>query len=359
MRIFALFTRDCLVLICHYIRLRFKSYGALVHENMILRSQLSQYQEQVINGKRPKRRVSHAFRVFMVMMTKLYPDWKSALIIVKPETVIRWQKNWFKFYWWLKSRKRGRPKISMKTIALIKRIHKENPLRSPEKIHEMLVDLNVTDAPAPNTIAKYLPSIRRPPSEKQLQSWRTFLKNENVWSIDFFIAPTIRFQILYVFIIVNHARRRIEQFGVTAHPTAEWVAQQIRNATFDKQPKYLLHDNDSVFTADYFQRFLANRHIKSVRTAYHAPWQNGICERTVGIIRQEILNHIIPINEEHLRKILHQYIFKYYNPHRTHQGLGGQTPYRAKRPSETTMAETSLSSTEILGGLYHTYRKVA
>ena len=361
MKALLLFFRDCAGMVFHCVRLKMKSNDALILEILELRSQLSLFQEQVINGKRPKRRVTPFFRAFMVLMVKLFPGWKSALMAVKPETVIRWHKKGFKLFWRLKSRRPpGRPKISRETIALIKRIHKENPLLSPEKIHELLVNLDVSDAPAPNTIAKYLPSIRKPPSEKQLQSWRTFLKNEKVWSMDFFIVPTLRFQILYVFIVVNHARRRIEQFGVTAHPTAEWVIQQIREATpFGKQPKYLLHDNDSIFTAGSLQGFLANLNIKSVRTAYHSPWQNGICERTVGIIRHEVLDHIIPLNEKHLQHILQQYIHKYYNPHRTHQGIGGQTPDRTQGPPETTMERTYLSSTEVLGGLYHTYTKVA
>ena len=352
---------DCIGYIFQYICLLMKSYNEIACEVMMLRSQLSQYMLQEVNGKRPKCRVTPSFRVLMVIMSKRFAGWKSALVIVKPETVIRWHKNLFKFFWRVKSRRRsGRPKISAQTIALIKRIHKENPLLSPEKIHEKLVSLNVIDAPAPNTIAKYIPSVRKPPSEKQSQSWRTFLKNEGVWSMDFFIVPTLRFEVLYVLIIVSHARRRIEQFGVTTNPTAKWVAQQLRNATpFGRQPKYILHDTDSIFTSERVQRFLSNANIKSVRTAYHSPWQNGICERTVGIIRREVLDHIIPTGEKHLSRILHEYIDKYYNPQRTHQGIGGQTPDRMPPMPETTMAGTSLLSAELLGGLYHTYSKAA
>ena len=344
-----------------YMCLRMKSDRSKDFENLMLRNQLSLFEQQVISGKRPKPRVTPSFRVLMVIISKRFPGWKSALIIVKPETVIRWHKNCFKLFWKSISKKPyGRPIISNQTIALIKRIHKENPLLSPEKIHEQLVKLNIADAPAPNTIAKYFPSIRKFSNEKQLQSWRTFLRNENLWSMDLFVVPTLNFKVLYVFIIISHARRRIEQFGVTANPTATWVVQQIRNAIpFGKQPKYLLHDNDSIFTAEALQSFLSNTNIKSIRTAYRSPWQNGICERTVGIIRQEVLNHIIPINEKHLYGILRQYIYRYYNPHRTHQGIGCQTPDITPCPPKTTVAETELVSTELLGGLYHTYSKVA
>ena len=344
-----------------YMCLGMKSEREKDFEILMLRSQLSQYMLREAKGERPRCRVTPYFRVLMVILSKRFPGWKSALLIVKPETVIHWHKNLFKLIWRIKSRRRpGRPRISAQTIALIKRIHKENPLLSPEKIYEKLVSLNVADAPAPNTIAKYLPSVRKPPSEKQSQSWRTFLKNEGLWSMDFFVVPTLRFELLYVLIIVSHARRRIEHFGVTANPTAAWAVQQIREATpFGKQPKYLLHDNDSIFTAGRLQLFLSNANIKSVRTAYHSPWQNGICERTIGIVRREIIDHIIPTGEKHLWRILHEYIAKYYNPQRTHQGIGGQTPDGMPPMPETLVAGTSLLSTELLGGLYHTYSKAA
>jgi hypothetical protein len=150
-------------------------------EILLLRSQLSLFQQQIENGKRSKPRATAAFRLLTVCLSNWFTNWKSPLMVVKPETVIVWKKNMDKFVWRLKSRKKpGRPKISRQTIALIKRIHKENPLLSPEKIHELLVSKNISDAPAPNTIAKYLPTIRKPPSEKQLQSWRTFIHNHNV-----------------------------------------------------------------------------------------------------------------------------------------------------------------------------------
>ncbi len=216
-----------------------------------------------------------------------FPGWKSALFLVKPETVIGWHRKAFKFYWMIKSKKSGRPKISRQTIALIKRIHKENPLLSPEKIYERLVDLTVIDAPSPNTISKYIPKIRKPPSEKQKQSWKTFLKNhrKEIWAMDFFTVPTLYFKVLYVFILISHDRRKIEHFAVTTNPTSEWVAQQIREATpFGNTPKYLIHDNDTIFTSRELKNFLENANVKAKKTGFKCPWQNGICERTVGIL---------------------------------------------------------------------------
>ena len=332
---------------------------AVARENVFLRNQNSLYQQQVENGKLPKPKATPKFRLLAVIMSKMHKDWKSLMVAFKPETVIRWSHRKYKSFWREKSIP-GRPCISRQTIALIKRIHKDNPLLSPEKIHELLINLNITDAPAPNTIAKYFPVTRRPPSEKQLQSWLTFIKNHNLWSMDFFIIPTIKFQILHVLVIVSNARRKIEHIAVTANPNAIWTAQQIRNATpYGKQPKYLLHDNDPIFKSIYFQNFLSNSNIESIHTAYKSPWQNPIAERMVGIIRQNILNHIIPINEKHLSRILNEYVNDYYNSHRTHQGIGGQTPDKSPVLPETTCAETKLVSTPILGGLYRTYQKVA
>jgi transposase InsO family protein len=136
--------------------------------------------------------------------------------------------------------------------------------------------------------------------------------------------------------------------------------QQIREATpFGKQPKFLLHDNDPVFTADCVQRFLENVNVVSTRTSIRSPWQNGVCERLVGIIRQEVLNHIIPINQTHLERILHVYVNEYYNPYRTHQGIGCETPDISPSQTETKTSEIKLVSKRLLGGLYHTYTRAA
>jgi len=178
--------------------------------------------------------------------------------------------------------------------------------------------------------------------------------------MDFFTVPTLFFKVLYVFIIINHEKRKIEQFGITTNPNLEWVKQQIRNATpFDHKPKYLIHDNDPVFVCDSFQDFLAASDIKSIRTSKGSPWQNGIAERAIGIIRQELLDYIIPFNERHLYRLLNEYINDYYNTHRTHQGIDGKTPIPLPEYLPTEAAKTKLKATPVLGGLYHTYKKIA
>ena len=178
--------------------------------------------------------------------------------------------------------------------------------------------------------------------------------------MDFCIVPTIRFKMLYVFVIISHSRRRLEHVAVTSNPNVSWLKQQIREATpYGHQPKYLLHDNDPLFTSRDFEHFLTHANITSVRTSYRSPWQNAICERMVGILRRELLDHIIPFNETHLRKHVQSYMRDYYNTHRTHQGIGGQTPEISAPPTPTLSKDTKLVAKPILGGLYQTYEKVA
>ena len=239
----------------NFVKTLFKSDLQKDMEILALRSQLAVFQEQLTKQKITRPNVTDRFRRLWVFLSKVYPRWKDALILVKPETVIGWHKRAFKLFWRRKS-KVGRPKISPATIALIKRIHRENPTLSPEKIHERLLDMNIADTPAPNTISKYIRAPHRPSTEKQKQSWKSFLRNQakGTWSMDFAVVPTLLFKPLYVFLIISHGRRKIEHFAVTDHPTAAWVTQHVRNATsFGDQPEYLLHDNDAAFKDQGFQ----------------------------------------------------------------------------------------------------------
>lgn len=172
-----LFIHQWFQFIFSLIQTKFMTQAQKDEEIAALRSQLALFHLKVKSGKMQKPQPTPAFRQIWVLLSKFFPKWKDALMLFKPETVIGWHKTAFKFYWKRKSKKSGRPTISRKTIALIQQIHRENPLLSPEKIHERLVDMNVLDAPAPNTIAKYIKNIRKASSEKQKQSWKTFLKN--------------------------------------------------------------------------------------------------------------------------------------------------------------------------------------
>jgi transposase InsO family protein len=344
------------------IRAYLRRRQSLVLENLALRSQLALFEQQVLAEKRPKPRPTPAFRLLWVFLSSIMPNWESALMLVTPATVIRWHRTWFRWYWRRKSKTRGRPALAKDIIARIKQIHRENPLWSPERIHDQLVQLGLTGVPAPNTIAKYLPTIRKTPDAAKQQSWRTFLANHRrqIWAMDFFMMPTLYFKVLYVLVIISHDRRVIKHIAVTAHPSAEWVAQQLREATpFGEHPRYLIHDNDSIFRSQVVRKFLANAGIQSIRTSYRHPQQNGIAERVVGIIRRELLDYLIPVNEQHLLQILHEYIQQYYHPVRTHQGIKRQTPIPPASPPASADISTPLQAKPLLGGLYHNYKRAA
>ncbi|MEH6948425.1 DDE-type integrase/transposase/recombinase [Bacillus sp. JJ634] len=277
-----------------FLSLFFKSSNDIKLENIAPRSQLALYKQRYEKQKLPKLTPTPAFRQLWVILSKYLVNRKSRLVLVKPETVIKWHRTAFKLHWRRKSSKTGRPKISEETIKLIKRVHHENPLPSPEKIHEKLQLLGIEKPPAPNTIAKYIPSVRKPPTEKQIQSWKTFLKNHQsvTWATDFFTIPTLTFDVLYVLVIIDHQTRKIISFGVTYNPTAQWTIQRFRNATpYGEVPTYLIHDNDTIFRSKIFQRFLASSGITSKKTAYRSPWQNPYAERVIGTIKRELLSN--------------------------------------------------------------------
>jgi transposase InsO family protein len=182
---------------------------------------------------------------------------------------------------------------------------RENPLWGAPHIHGELLKLGIEIGET--TVAKYMVRGRKPPS----QTWRTFLHNhvQALVSVDFLIVPTIRFQVLYVFLVLAHERRRVVHFNVTAHPTAEWTGQQLREAfPFDQVPRYLLRDRDKTF-GDEFRRQLKDMKIQEVLSAPRAPWQRAYVERLIGSIRRECLDHIIVFNEVGLRRTLSVYFF--------------------------------------------------
>ena len=217
-------------------------------------------------------------------------NWKGVfLIIVKPETVIKWHRTAFKFYWKKKSKIKGRPKISPATISLIKKIHKENPVLSPEKIHEKLHILGIENPPAPNTIAKYLPSTRKPPSEKQIQSWKIFLKNHhhNIWATDFlqFLLLLLMCYMYWSSFITKHV-----ESSISMSPLTLLLNGQSNNlgmqTPFGKVPKYLIHDNDPIFCSKSFQDFLTSAEITFKKTAYHFPWQIPMLKESLAQLKE-------------------------------------------------------------------------
>lgn len=186
-------------------------------------------------------------------MSRLCADWRSWLIMVQPETVIGWHRKLFRAFWTWKVRhgKAGRPGIPKDTRELIRRMSRENPTWGAPRIHGELLKIGIEIAES--TVSKYLVRGRRPSS----QTWRTFLQNHisGIVSVDFFTVPTIRFQVLHVFLVLAHERRRIVHVGVTAHPTVEWTVQQLREAfPWATAPRFLLRDRDRIFGREFVEQ---------------------------------------------------------------------------------------------------------
>jgi putative transposase len=259
-------------------------------------------------------------------VNRLWRDWRSALAIVKPETVIAWHRAGFRLFWTWKVRRGqpGRPVLSLEARDLIRKMCRENPGWGAPRIHGELLKLGIDIGES--SVSKYMVHCRKPPS----QTWHTFLDNhaKQLVSIDFFTVPTIRFQVLYVFLVLAHDRRRILHFNVTAHPTAEWTGQQLREAfPFTPLPRYLLRDRDAIFGNDFREQV---RHVGicEVLSAPRSPWQRAYVERVIGSIRRECLDHVIVFHERSLRRtfvrisitiIDREHIFRWGRTHRSRE----------------------------------------
>jgi transposase InsO family protein len=282
-----------------------------------------------------------------------WQDWRSALIIVKPETVIGWHRKGFRLFWTWKSchGRCGRPRVPAETRQLIRRMSRYNPLWGAPRIHGELLKLGIDIGET--SVGKYMVRGSKPPS----QTWRTFLENhvKTLVSIDFLTVPTLRFQILYVFLVLAHDRRRILHFAVTAHPTAEWTAQQLREAfPWDSAPRFLLRDRDRIFGSD-FTKQVEELGIEEVLGAPGAPQQRAYIERVIGTIRRECLDHVIVFDEAMLCRHLKMFV-EYYHETRTHLSLEKDTPAsRSVQPPESG----SVVAVPQVGGLHHRYERRA
>ena len=328
-------------------RVLFRSRRDAALEIIALRQQLA-----VLKRKRPRPRLNRFDRLFWVAMSRAWKRWTEVLVVVKPETVIGWHRSGFRLFWRWRSRSRGgRPRTTAEIRALIRRLAQENPRWGAPKIHGELQKLGF--AISETTVARYLRSIRRRGDAGQ--SWRTFLTNhrEVIVAFDFFTVSTVTFKLLYCFFVVEHGRRRILHSNVTAHPNVEWVVQQLREAFPEAVPyRYVIFDRDAKFNADVLA-FLKATGLEPKRTSVASPWQNGIAERWVGSCRRELLDHVIPINEGHLRRLVREYV-SYYQQDRIHDALAKDTPL--SRPVEIRPnPQAKVKPSPRLGGLHHRY----
>jgi transposase InsO family protein len=334
--------------IATFVHSLFKSRHQLRLENLALRQQLAMLKPSV---KRPQ--VSPADRLFWILFSKYVDGWRTMLHALHPDTVVRWHREGFKHYWTWKSRRQrvGRPPVDKEIRKLIRQMQSANIGWGAPRIHGELLKLGIDISQA--AVSKYMVRQQKPPS----QTWRTFLENhaDCIAGIDFFTVPTATFRILYVFIVLCHDRRHIVHFNVTAHPTARWTAQQLVEAfPFESAPRYLLRDRDAIY-GEKVRRRIKSLCIEEVVTAPHSPWQNPFVERIIGSIRRDCLDHIIVLNERHLRRILREY-FSYYHSCRTHISLN-------KDPPETRTVEPPEMGNVVafphVGGLHHRYGRIA
>jgi putative transposase len=320
----------------------------LMTENLVLRQQLV-----VLHRVTKRPRLRSQDRLFWVALSHLWRDWRSLLVIVKPETVIKWHRQGFKCYWRWKSRagRVGRPRVDQEIRDLIRRMSRENPLWGAPRIQAELHLLGYEIAES--TVAKYRVRSSKPPS----QNWKSFLTNHagEIAAIDFFTVPTVTFKVLYGFVVLLHDRRPVVHFNVTAHPTAVWTAQQIIEAfPQETAPRFLLRDRDQIY-GDLFRQRVAGMGIEEVVTAAQSPWQNPYAERMIGSIRRECLDHLIVLNERQLRRILRAY-FGYYNDVRPHQSLEQNSPFPREIEPPTKGRVISIPQ---VGGLHHRYLRAA
>src|SRR6266850_1658573 len=272
----------------------------------------------VLRRTAPKKQTFGAIdRLVFVGLYRLFPRVLDALAIVRPGTVIKWHRAGFRLYWSWKSRPRGgRPTVPLEVRRLIREMSITNPLWGVPRIHGELLKLDI--AIGQTSVAKYMAKRRSPPS----QGWKTFLRNhaDGIAAMDMFEVPTISFRLLYGLLIMGHGRRQVIWCGVTTHPTAEWIANQITEACgWEQLPRYLIRDRDGAY-GEVFIRRIRSMGIRDQPTSPRSPWQNGHAERLIGSIRRECLDHVVVFGEYHLRHLLLSYM-KYYNGARTHLSL--------------------------------------
>jgi transposase InsO family protein len=325
----------------------FAKKADLVAENLAFRQQLI-----VLHRKSRRPRLKTKDRVFWLWLARSWDGWRESLIVVEPATVVRWHRQGFKYYWAWKSRhKGGRPAIDPEVRDLIRRMSRANPLWGAPRIHGELLKLGIDLSQT--TVAKYMIRHRNPPSP----SWRAFLDNhlKSLVSIDFFTVPTVRFRILFVFLVLSHDRRRIVHFNVTEHPSAEWTGRQLVEAfPWDTVPRYLIRDRDGIYGQD-FTRCVNALGIKQILLAPRSPWQNPYVERVIGSVRRECLDHVVVFNENHLRRVVKSYL-RYYHVSRTYLALDKDAP--DSQSVEPSTRGRVVAFPEV-GGLHHRYTRRA
>jgi len=330
-----------------------RSRENLALENMALRQQLL-----ALHAKRPRRRLTALHKLFWVVLRRLWSGWKGPPVLVTPRAVVNWHRTGCRLYWtWVSRAGRvgGRKRINKEVRALILRMVAENRTWGAPRIHGELLKLGFDLSET--TVSRWLRRIARTPDPAK--RWLTFLRNhrEAIAARDFFTVPTLSFGLLYCFFVIGHDRRKILRFNVTRNPNALWMVQQMREAwPYVPAHGFLLFDRDSKFGTDVIPA-VKDLGSQPIRTAFRSPWQNGVAERWVRSCRRDLLDHVIVLNEQHLKRLMSEYV-RYYHDDRTHLGLAKDTP--TSRPTAICPAVGSkVLSFPRLGGLHHRYAVAA
>jgi putative transposase len=306
------------------------------------------------------RRTPARTREWLVVLAHFF-DWPSALVLVQPDTFIKWHRTAFRRFWTWKCRTRGRPPLPRNLRELVREMARKNPTWGEERIADEL-SLKVGVKISPRTVRKYLEKDR-PRDRSSAQRWATFVRNhaKAIVACDFFVSVTVTFRIVYVFVAMEIDSRRILHFNVTEHPTAEWTIQQFREVLAEPHPhRFVIHDRDSIFSR-VLDLALKDFGVRVLKTPVRAPKANAHCERLIGTIRRECLDYLIPLNERHLRLIVREFV-GYYNRGRPHSSLGPGIPesIQAGPPASGHRHKLPIGSrvtkTPVLGGLHHDYR---
>ena len=329
-----------------------RSKSELIAENALLRQQLIILKRQV---KRPA--CTKTDRILLVLLARLVRAWQQTLLIVQPDTLLRWHRELFRLYWKRRSKASShQPKVAAETIALIRQMARENRLWGAERIRGELLKLGIRVCK--RTIQKYMRHVRS--HQPRGQTWATFLRTHaaQIWACDFLQVTDLFFRPLFAFFLIELKSRKVIHVGVTRSPSDSWVAQQLREATpYGQAPKYLIRDNDSKF-GPCFARVATTSAIEILKTPVHAPRANAVCERFLRSVRQECLDHVLILQEKQLQRVLNAYV-AYFNQARPHQGIQQQIPDSSGSSHSTAPAGTKVLAVPILAGLHHDYQKVA
>jgi len=330
-----------------------RSRRELVLENLALRQQLA-----ALAARQPRPRLAVHDRLFWVILRRFWSNWRRVLVIVHPETVVRWHRAGFKLYWKWISRahaRAGRKPTPKALRELIFRMVVENNTWGAPRIHGELKMLGYEISE--RSVLRWM--RKAPRNAEPARRWAAFLSNhrEAIAAMDFFTVPTVTFGVLYGFFVMAPERRRILHFNVTRQPTSAWVVQQLREAfPYDSAPRYLIFDRGASFNDDVVDT-IKSFGIQPKRTSFQSPWQNGIAERFVGNCRRDLLGHVLVVNKRHLKRLMKAYI-SYYHEDRTHLGLGKETP-AGRKAEENPAPDCRVVSIPRLGGLHHRYRRAA